>query len=90
MRPKLPEDLCIRLFGYMKDAADVGGDVRNKKSSHKEEHVTRVLFEVSVGNIVKGSSEEKAKLLVKLVQDAKIQALRPVGSIRAKSNSCNV
>lgn len=89
MQPKLPEDFCIRLFDYMKDTVDEGGTVRNKKSPQRDENVTRMLFEVSVAHIVKGSSEEKAKLLLKLVKDPKIQALKPVGSIKAKSNSWN-
>lgn len=83
LRPKLSEDLCIRLLDYTKDAADGEDDVRNKKPTRKEENVTRMVFEVSVGHMMKGSSEQKAKLLMKLVPDAKIKALKPVGSIRA-------
>lgn len=53
---------------------------RHKKSPPKSDHITRICFAHSLGMIFKGTNDQKAKFLISLMVEAKVDPLRNVGN----------
>lgn len=82
MQPKVSDYLCARLYHYMKSIATGENYDRSKKSPQKKDHITRICFAHSLGMIFKGTNDQRAKFLISLMVEAKVDPFRNVGNSR--------
>lgn len=78
LQPKVSDYLCVRLYHFMKSIATGENYDRSKKSPPKSDHITRICFAHSLGTIFKGTNDQKAKFLISLMVEAKVDPLRNV------------